>query len=85
VNCVILKKIDMLTFAELTEKVDELSKEELEELKRIIELRWIELRRQEIVEAAEQARKEHNEGKTVVLSSPEEIKGYFMKMINDED
>ncbi|SFQ00284.1 hypothetical protein [Parafilimonas terrae] len=75
----------MLTFAELTEKVDELSKEELEELKRIIELRWIELRRQEIVEAAEQARKEHNEGKTVVLSSPEEIKGYFMKMINDED
>ena len=70
----------MYTLAELTEKVEELSKEELEELKRIVELRWIELRRQEIFEAAEDA-----EGKTVVLSSPEEIKDYFMKMINNED
>ena len=75
----------MYTLAELTEKVEKLSKEELEELKRIVELRWIELRRQEIFEAAEEARKEHAEGKTVVLSSPEEIKDYFMKMINNED
>jgi len=73
------------TFAELTEKIEELSKEELYELKHIVELRWIELRRQEIFEAAEQARKEHAEGKTIVLSSPEEIKNYFMKMIDDED
>ena len=75
----------MLTFAELTEQVHALSKDELEELKRFVELRWIELRRQEIVEAAEEARKEHAEGRTVVLSSPGEIKSYFMKMINDED
>lgn len=75
----------MVTFAELTEKVEVLSKDELEALKRVVELRWIELRRQEIVEAAEEARREHAEGKTVVLSSPEEIKDYFMKMINDED
>lgn len=75
----------MLTLAELTEKVEALSKDELEELKRVVELRWIELRRQEIFEAAEEARKEHAEGKTVVLSSPEEIKDYFLKMINDED
>jgi len=85
VNCVILKKVYMVTFAELTEKVEALSKDELEELKRVVELRWIELRRQEIFEAAEEARREHVEGKTVVLSSPEEIKDYFMKMINDED
>jgi len=75
----------MVTFAELTEKVEALSKDELEELKRVVELRWIELRRQEIFEAAEEARREHVEGKTVVLSSPEEIKDCFMKMINDED
>ena len=75
----------MLTLAELTEKVEALSKDELEELKRVVELRWIELRRQEIFKAAEEARKEHAEGKTVVLSSPEEIKDYFLKMINDED
>ena len=75
----------MTTFAEIAEKVDELSKDELEELKRMIEMRWIEMRRQEIYEAAEEARKEHAEGKTIVLSSPEEIKNYFMKMINNED
>jgi hypothetical protein len=75
----------MMTFAEIAEKVDHLSKDELEELKRVVEMRWIELRRQEILEAAEEARKEHAEGKTVVLSSPQEIKNYFMKMIHDED
>lgn len=84
-NCVILKKSFMTTFAEMAEKVDALSKDELEELKRMIEMRWIEMRRQEILEAVEEARKEHAEGKTVVLSSPEEIKNYFMKMISDED
>lgn len=75
----------MTTFAELVDKVDELSKDQLEELKRVVQLRWIEIRRQEILEAAEEARREHAEGKTVVLSTPEEIKSYFMKMIGDED
>jgi hypothetical protein len=75
----------MTTFAEIAGKVEELSKDELDELKRVVEMRWIEMRRQEIFEAAEDARKEHAEGKTVVLSSPEEIKNYFMKMIKDED
>ena len=75
----------MITFADIAEKVEELSKDELEELKRVVELRWIELRRQEIVQASEEARKEHAEGKTIVLSSPEEIKDYFKKMIANED
>jgi hypothetical protein len=75
----------MATFAEIVDQVDDLSKEELEELKKIIQLRWIEIRRQEILEAAEEARRERAEGQTVVLSTPEEIKSYFMKMINDED
>ena len=75
----------MITFADIAAKVEELSKDELEELKRVVELRWIELRRQEIVQAAEEARKEHAEGKTIVLSSPEEIKDYFKKMIANED
>ena len=64
----------MTAFAELIEKVDGLSKDELEELKPVIQLRWIEIRRQEMLEAAEEARRERAEGKTVVLSSPEEIK-----------
>jgi hypothetical protein len=75
----------MITFADIAEKVEYLSKDELEELKRVVEMRWIELRRQEIFEAAEEGRREHAEGKTVILSSPQEIKNYFMKMIQDED
>ena len=75
----------MTIFAEIVDKVDDLSKEEIEELKRIVELKWIEMRRQEILNAAEQARKESAEGKTVVLSTPEEIKSYFMNIIHNED
>jgi hypothetical protein len=75
----------METFLEITEKIHALSKDELQELKRTVELRWLELKRQEIFEAAEEARKEHAEGKTVVLSSPEEIKNYFIQTIHDED
>jgi hypothetical protein len=75
----------MITFAEIIEKLDGLSKEELEELKRVVQLKWIEIRRQEILKAAQEARKESAEGKTVVLSTPDEIKKYFMKMIDDED
>lgn len=67
----------MLAFAELTEKVEPLSKDEPEELKHGVELCRIELRRREIFEAAEEARKEHVEGKTVVLSFPEKIIDYF--------
>jgi len=75
----------MATFAEIVDKVDALTKDEVEELKKIVELKWIEIRRKEILEAAREGRKEHLEGKTVVLSTPDEIKSYFLKLVTDED
>jgi hypothetical protein len=65
--------------------VDDLSKDEIEELKKVVQLKWLEIRRKEISDAVIEARKEHEEGRTIVLSSPEEIKNYFMKMVENED
>lgn len=74
----------MVTFAEIVENVDNLSKDEIEELKEVIQLKWLEIKRQEIAKAVEEGRREHAEGKTVVLSSPEEIKNYFLKLVDHE-
>ncbi len=57
----------MTSFAELVNQLDNLSKEEVEELKRIIEMKWIEIRRQEILDAAEEARRERAEGNNNAL------------------
>ncbi|HEX8460722.1 MAG TPA: hypothetical protein VF623_04810 [Segetibacter sp.] len=73
----------MVTFAELVESVENLSKEEMVEMKRIMERKWMDIREQEIIEAVEEARRESEEGKTVVLSSPQEIKSFFDKMMNN--
>jgi len=73
----------MVTFAELVESVENLSKEEMVEMKRIMERKRMNIREQEIIEAVEEARRESEEGKTVVLSSPQEIKSFFEKMINN--
>ena len=75
----------MATFAELVDTLDHLSAGEMLELKHIIEKKWTEIRRKEIAESIRDARKESEEGKTILLSSPEEIKGYFSKMMNNED
>lgn len=75
----------MTTFAELVDTLDQLTSDEMLELKRIVEKKWVDIRRKEILEAVEQGRKESEEGKTIVLSSPEEIKGYFSKMMSNED
>ncbi len=75
----------MVTFAEIVDKVDNLSKDEIEELREVVQLKWLEIRRKEIAEAVVAGRKEHEEGKTVVLSSPEEIKNYFLKIVENED
>jgi DNA repair protein RadC len=73
------------SFNELLANVEQLSKAELAELKQLVEQKWVDIRRAEIVEAAETARKESKEGKTIVLSTPDEIKGYFEKMMVNED
>lgn len=75
----------MATFAELVDTLDHLSADEMFELKRLVEKKWVEVRRKEISDSFKDARKESDEGKTIVLSSPEEIKGYFSKMMSNED
>ncbi len=69
----------MPTFAELVDNVVLLSKEEMEEMRRILNRKLISLKEQEILDAAEEAKRDREEGKTIVLSSLEEIKGYFSK------
>ncbi len=71
----------MITFAELVETVEHLSEDEIDELRNILRKK----KEQELIKAVEEARKESSEGKTLVLSSPEEIKSYFDKMMNDDD
>lgn len=71
----------MVTFAELVETVDHLTEDEIDELRNILRRK----KEEEIFKAVEEARKESSEGKTLVLSSPEEIKSYFEKMMNDEE
>ncbi len=75
----------MATFAELVDTLDLLSSDEIQELKRLVEQKWVNIRRKEILEAVKKSRQESDEGTTIVLSSPEEIKGYFSKMMSDED
>lgn len=70
----------MVTFEELVKTVEHLSEDERDELRDILRRK----KEQEIIEAVAEARKESAEGKTVVLSSPEEIESFFKKMINDE-
>ena len=43
------------------------------------------LSEEEIAEMIKEGRKEHEEGKTVVLSSPEEIRSCFEKMMEERD
>lgn len=75
----------MVTFSELVDTLDHLSNEEMLELKRILDERWVSIRQEEILAEVAKARKESLEGKTVVLSSQEDIKEYFSKMMSNED
>ena len=69
----------MITFAELVEKVEHLSEDEIDELREILRRK----REREILEASNNALKEYEEGKTISLKSPEEIKSFFNEMMND--
>lgn len=71
----------MITFAEVVETVEHLSEDEIDELREIIRKK----KEREVIQAVEEARKESAEGKTIVLSSPEEIKTFFEKMMKDAD
>ena len=75
----------MVTFAELKERVEHLSGDEIDELREILRKKAIEKKEQEILEASKLALKEYEEGKTISLKSPEEIKGFFNKMMNDNN
>lgn len=69
----------MVTFTELVETVEHLSEEEIDELREILRKK----KEQEILKASKEALKEYEEGKTISLKSPEEIKKFFNEMIND--
>jgi hypothetical protein len=69
----------MITFAELVEKVEHLSEDEMDELREILRKK----KEHEILKASEEALKEYEEGRTVSLKSPEEIKKFFNEMMND--
>lgn len=69
----------MVTFAELVKTIDHLSEDEMEELREILRRK----KEEEIFKAVEEARRESKEGKTVALSSPEEIKLFFEKIMKE--
>ncbi len=75
----------MPTFSDLVDEVVLLTKEEMEEMRRILNRRLISLREQEILDAIEEAKRDQEEGKTITLSTPEEIKNYFEKMLENAD
>jgi hypothetical protein len=71
----------MITFAELVEKVEHLSEDEMDELREILRKK----NERELLEASKEALKEYEEGKTISLKSPEEIKKFFNEMLNDNN
>jgi len=78
-------KTRMITFAQLVEKLDELSKAEVLTLKQLIEKKWVEIRRTEIADSVKKSREESATGKTIVLSTPDEIKRYFSIMMTNQE
>lgn len=70
----------MVTFAELVETVEHLSEDERDELGIILRKK----KEQEILKASEEAIKEYEEGKTISLSSPEEITEFFKDLMKDD-
>lgn len=71
----------MVTFTELVETVEHLSEDEIDELREILRKK----KEQEILEASKEALKEYEEGKTISLKSPEEIKRFFNNLMNEND
>ena len=74
----------MVTFSELVDTLEHLSNGEMLELKRILDERWVHIRQEEILAEVAMARKESINGKTLILSSQEDIKKYFSKMMSNE-
>ena len=65
----------MPTFAEVLEAVEHLSTDERKKLLQIVERK----KEEEIFKAVDEARKESKEGKTIALSSSDDVKSYFEK------
>ncbi|HEX5152435.1 MAG TPA: hypothetical protein VFW07_13390 [Parafilimonas sp.] len=73
----------MLT--DLAKELHNLSDEEIEQFELAIKKEKASRRINEILEAAKQARKEHEEGKTYVASTPEEIIQWFKDVMDEKD
>ena len=73
----------MVSFAEIVKTVDHLSEEEIAQLREILRKKAIEKKEQEILRASEEAMREYEEGKTISVQSPEELKNFFNKLMNE--
>lgn len=71
----------MITFAEIVETIDHLSEDEIDELRLILRKK----KEQEILKASNEALKEYEEGKTISLSSPEQITEFFNNLNKDDN
>ena len=69
----------MVTFSELVDTLEHLSNGEMLDIKRILDERLVSIRQEEILAEIALARKQCINRKTLVLSSQEDIKEYFLK------
>jgi hypothetical protein len=70
---------------DFAKELHKFSDEEIEQFELALKKEKASRRINEILEAAMQARKEHEEGKTYVASTPEEIIQWFKDAMNEED
>jgi len=73
----------MLT--DLAKELHSFSDEEIEQFELALKKEKASRKINEILEAAKEARKEHEEGKTYVASTPEEIIQWFKDVMNEKD
>lgn len=77
------KTLEMSTIVKMEEFLEGLSIEKLQDLQQVVRNKIISKREQEILQAAKEAQKEHEEGKTISLSSPEEIIKFFNDLMKE--
>ncbi len=70
---------------DFAKELHNLSDEEIEQFELALRKEKASRKINEILEAAKEARKEHEEGKTYVASTPEEIIQWFKDVMDEED
>lgn len=70
---------------DFAKELHNLSDDEIEQFELALRKEKASRKINEILEAAKEARKEHEEGKTYVASTPEEIIQWFKDVMDEED